>query len=78
VIFTFTAENFPAHLRATAVSFSGSLGVNLGVAFGPLATALVVPVYGWQWAFTVAGILPLLAAGVAYLFARPVATDALA
>lgn len=78
VIFTFTAENFPAHLRATAVSFSGSLGVNLGVAFGPLATSLIVPAYGWQWAFTVAGIVPLLAAGVAYLFARPVAADALA
>ncbi len=76
VIFTFTAENFPAHLRATAVSFSGSLGVNLGVAFGPLATSLIVPLHGWQWAFTVAGVLPLLASGLAYAFARPVGRDA--
>jgi MFS family permease len=72
VIFTFTAESFPAEVRATAVSFSGSLGVNLGVAFGPLATALIVPQWGWQWAFTVAGVAPLLLAGFAYLAADPV------
>jgi hypothetical protein len=26
---------------------------------------------GWQWAFTLAGLLPLLAAGVAYLQTEP-------
>ncbi len=78
VIFTFTAESFPARLRATAVSFSGSLGVNLGVAFGPLATSLMVPGLGWQWAFTLAGVLPLVGSGLAYIVAKPVARDALA
>jgi SHS family lactate transporter-like MFS transporter len=76
-IFTFTAESFPAALRATAVSFSGSLGVNLGIAFGPLATALIVERSGWQWAFTIAGVLPLLIAGTAYLLApHPMTEDA--
>jgi MFS family permease len=72
VIFTFLAENFPAHLRATATSFSGSLGVNLGVAFGPLALSLLVAPLGWQWAYTWAGILPLVLAGCAYLALKPV------
>jgi MFS family permease len=71
VIFTFTAESFPAQIRATAASFSGSLGVNLGIAFGPLVTSLLVPHVGWQSAFTLAGLLPLLAAGVAYLQTEP-------
>lgn len=69
VIFSFTAESFPPRLRATAVSFSGSLGVNLGVAFGPLVTSLIVVTAGWQWAFTFAGVLPLLLGGFAYMFA---------
>lgn len=69
VIFTFTAESFPTEVRATAVSFSGSLGVNLGIAFGPLATSLLVPVVGWQAAFSWAGLVPLVLAGVAYLLA---------
>ena len=37
VKFTFIAENFPARLRATGVTFSGSLAVNRGIATGPLA-----------------------------------------
>jgi MFS family permease len=67
VIFTFTAESFPAAVRATAVSFSGSLGVNLGIAFGPLVTELLVPQVGWAWAFTWAGIVPLILGGFLYL-----------
>ncbi|MCS6948696.1 MAG: MFS transporter [Steroidobacteraceae bacterium] len=70
VIFTFTAESYPAYIRATAVSFAGSLAVNLGIAFGPLATSVLVPQVGWQWAFTAAGLLPLVLAGVAYSAAR--------
>ncbi len=70
VIFTFTAESFPARLRATAVSFSGSLGVNLGVATGPLVTSLIVARFGWQWAFTFAGVLPLVLGGFAYMLAK--------
>ena len=75
VIFTFTAENFPARLRATAVSFSGSLGVNLGIAVGPLLTSLIVPRAGWQWAFTLAGVVPLVGAGFAYLLTKPLAAS---
>ena len=42
VKFTFIAENFPARLRATGVTFSGSLAVNLGIATGPLALSYAV------------------------------------
>lgn len=69
VIFTFLAESFPTRIRATAVGFSGALAVDLGFAFGPLATSLLVAAVGWQAAFTWAGLLPLILAGFAYLMA---------
>lgn len=73
VIFTFLAENFPAEIRATAVSFSGSFGVNLGIALGPLAlSALIASSGSWEWAFTLCGVLPLVLAAAAFLGVRPV------
>ncbi len=72
VIFTFLAESFPAHLRATGVSFSGSFGVNLGIALGPLALSWVVASTGsWELAFTLCGILPLAFSAFAYLGLKP-------
>lgn len=77
VKFTFIAENFPARLRATGVTFSGSLAVNLGVAFGPLMLSYAVERFGWSMAYTITGILPILASGFIFLGlpARP-ATEA--
>ncbi|MBI3949677.1 MAG: MFS transporter [Acidobacteria bacterium] len=72
VKFTFIAENFPARVRATGVSFSGSLAVNLGVAFGPLALSYVVRSFGWNWAFTICGIIPLFLSGVVFLALKPI------
>lgn len=68
VIFAFMAENFPAHLRATGLAFSGSLGVNLGIALGPLALSYGIALFGdWRMAYTVCGVVPIALAAAAYL-----------
>ncbi len=72
VKFTFIAENFPSRLRATGVTFAGSLAVNLGVAFGPLALSYCVTWMGWEMAYTVCGIVPLFLAGLVFLLLKPI------
>ena len=69
VKFTFIAENFPARLRATGVTFSGSLAVNLGVATGPLALSYAVTYFEGDWnkAYTLCGILPIFVSGAFFL-----------
>ena len=68
VIFAFMAENFPAHLRATGLSFSGSLGVNLGIALGPLALSYGIALFGdWRMAYTIFGVVPIALAALTYL-----------
>lgn len=77
VKFTYIAENFPARLRASGVTLAGSLAVNLGIAFGPLALSYLVRDYGWLWAFTLAGAAPLAISGLFFLALprRPNAAD---
>lgn len=69
VKFTFIAENFPARLRATGVTFSGSLAVNLGIATGPLALSYAVAYFDGDWnkAYTLCGILPIFISGAFFL-----------
>jgi MFS family permease len=69
VKFTFIAENFPARLRATGVTFSGSLAVNLGVASGPLALSYAVGYFDGDWnkAYTLCGIAPIFISGAFFL-----------
>jgi putative MFS transporter len=67
VKFTYIAENFPARLRATGVTFSGSLAVNLGIAFGPLALSYAVASVGWNLAYTLCGILAISISGFFFL-----------
>jgi MFS family permease len=67
VKFTFIAENFPTRLRATGVTFAGSLAVNLGVAFGPLALSYAVEAFGWPVAYTLCGIVPIFVSGLVFL-----------
>lgn len=72
VKFTFIAENFPTRLRATGVTFAGSLAVNLGIAFGPLALSYAVQYVGWNWGYTLCGIIPLFVSGLVFLTLRPI------
>lgn len=67
VKFTFIAENFPARLRATGVTFSGSLAVNLGVATGPLALSYCVRHFGWDAAYTICGVAAIWVSGMLFL-----------
>jgi MFS family permease len=67
VKFTFIAENFPTRLRATGVTFSGSLAVNLGVALGPLALSYGIARFGWNTAYTLFGVLPIFCSGLFFL-----------
>jgi putative MFS transporter len=82
VKFTFIAENFPTRLRATGVTFAGSLAVNLGIAFGPLALSYAVAKFNsnWNLAYTLCGILPIFVSGLFFLAlpaeAQGVAEDA--
>ena len=67
VKFTFIAESFPTRLRATGVTFAGSLAVNLGVAYGPLALGFAIERMGWNWAYTVCGIASIFVSGLFFL-----------
>jgi MFS family permease len=67
VIFTFIAESFPAHLRATAAGFSSSFAVELGLGIGPLALSYSIAAWGWEWAFTYCATLPVILAGGTFL-----------
>ena len=67
VKFTFIAENFPTRLRATGVTFAGSLAVNLGLALALPAMGFAIPRWGWNWAYTVCGIASIFASGLFFL-----------
>jgi MFS family permease len=69
VKFTFIAENFPARLRATGVTFAGSLAVNLGIAFGPLALGNAIGWFDgdWNWAYTLCGVAAIGVSGLFFL-----------
>jgi len=72
VMATFIAENFPAELRATAASFSGTLAINLGFGLGPLAITYAAGWYGWNMGYTYVGIIPIILAAIIFLFLKPV------
>jgi MFS transporter, putative metabolite:H+ symporter len=69
VKFAFIAENFPTRLRATGVTFAGSLAVNLGIAFGPLALSYAIRLFNgnWNWAYTLCGIAAIGVSGLFFL-----------
>ncbi len=53
-------EYFPTRVRATAAGFAGSFMMNIGHATFPIAVASGIQSIGWQWAFTLAVVPPLL------------------
>ena len=72
VMATFIAENFPAELRATAASFSGTLAINLGFGLGPLAITYAATIFGWNMGYTYVGITPIILAAIIFMFLKPV------
>ncbi|MBM3515176.1 MAG: MFS transporter [Alphaproteobacteria bacterium] len=54
------AESFPTRVRATAAGFAGSFMLNIGHAVFPVAVAAAIKSIGWQWAFTLAVVPPLV------------------
>ena len=74
VKFAFIAELFPTHIRATGLSVCSSLAVNLGIASGPLLLTYAVKLLGWNLAFTYFVGIPLVIAGLLYLFLEPLSS----
>jgi AAHS family cis,cis-muconate transporter-like MFS transporter len=72
VMATFIAENFPAELRATAASFSGTLAINSGFGLGPLAIGIASASFGWNEGFTIIAIAPIILAAIIFMFLKPV------
>lgn len=72
VKFAYIAEIFPTELRATGLAVCGSLAVNLGIAVGPLLVSTAVEWVGWQMALSWAVAVPLVIAGMLYLFLKPI------
>ena len=72
VMATFIAENFPAELRATAASFSGTLAINSGFGLGPLAIGIASTQLGWNEGFTMISIIPIILAAIIFMFLKPV------
>ncbi|HNR92624.1 MAG TPA: MFS transporter [Dokdonella sp.] len=71
VKFAYIAELFPTRLRATGLAFCGSFAVLLGQATGPALIGWLADTRGWDVAMFVGGALPLLIAGILYLYLKP-------
>ena len=71
VKFAYIAELFPTRLRATGIAFSGSFAVTLGQATGPVMIGWLADIHGWNVAMFCGGALPLMVAGLLYLFLEP-------
>lgn len=67
VMGTFLTEQFPTHMRATGVAIAGTLGLNAGHILFPLGVAWAVEPLGWELAFTLATVPPLIIGGFAAL-----------
>lgn len=65
-----------AGARGRTLGLNGVFG-NLGVAAAPLATGLILDLWGWRWAFVLPGLL-MTGFGLAYLLAVPRETAAVA
>lgn len=72
VKFAYIAELFPTRLRATGIAFSGSFAVTLGQATGPALIGWLADTRGWDTAMFLGCAVPLMAAGLLYLFLKPI------
>lgn len=71
VKFAYVAELFPTSLRATGLAVCTSLPVNFGVAIGPPLMAWAKGHFGWDITLSVLLAVPLVSAGLLYLFLKP-------
>ena len=60
-------EVFPTRVRATAAGFAGSFALNMGHATFPIIVTMAIESIGWQWAFTLAVVPPMVIAALAIL-----------
>lgn len=79
VVMSIVADHSSARLRATLVVLA-LCGQPIGAILGGALCARLMPVYGWQFAFILGGVLPLLLIGAVLLLPRSkaVSTGALA
>lgn len=61
------AESFPTRIRATGAGFAGSFMLNIGHATFPVGVAAGIKTIGWQWAFTLGVVPPLVIVIIALL-----------
>ena len=60
-------EIFPTHIRATATSIVGSIGVTFGWLIVPIVLTKLSPLIGWNMTWTLCAILPVLLSGFLFL-----------
>jgi len=66
-LFALTSEYVPARLRATLVTLM-FCGFPAGAVIGGLVSVVAVPQFGWTFVFIAGGVLPILVAGLLYLW----------
>ena len=64
---TLMVEMFPTRVRATAAGFAASFAMNMGHATFPILVTMAIESIGWQWAFTLAVVPPMVIAALAIL-----------
>ena len=64
-IIALVAEYSPKRIRSTTV-VATFIGFPLGAVFGGMASARIIPAYGWEMVFIIGGILPLLLLAIAW------------
>lgn len=73
LLMAIVAAHSPARLRATLVTIA-LCGQPVGAIAGAALCARFIPTYGWQFAFWLGGVLPLLLIGAVFLIPRSMAT----
>ncbi|MDX2224161.1 MAG: MFS transporter, partial [Rhodospirillaceae bacterium] len=61
-----TPEIFPTRIRTTAAAACGSAAVTSATFVAPLLIPQLVDRFGWSWAFTLTGVVPLAIAGLIF------------
>ena len=63
-------EIFPTHIRATATSVVGSMGVTFGWLLVPILLTKLSPLVGWNLTWTICAIVPVLVSGCLFLILK--------